>query len=55
MLIFWPISSLADAYKRYLSDAYKEKNMYNYIGQNGPKMTENGHILPKNDPYDLNF
>ena len=27
MLIFWPISSLGDAYKRYLSDAYK-KNMY---------------------------
>ena len=28
MLIFWPISSLGDAYKRYLSDAYKQKNMY---------------------------
>jgi hypothetical protein len=25
MLIFWPISSLGDAYKRYLSDAYKKK------------------------------
>ena len=27
MLIFCPISSLGDAYKRFLSDAYK-KNMY---------------------------
>ena len=28
MLNFCPISSLADAYKRILSDAYKKKNMY---------------------------
>ena len=27
MLIFWPISSLGDAYKRYLSDAYKKKHV----------------------------
>ena len=27
MLIFWPISSLGDAYKRYLSDAYKQKHV----------------------------
>ena len=29
--------------------------LYNYIGQNGQKMTENGHILPNNDPNDLKF
>ena len=28
MLNFCPISSLGDAYKRILSDAYKKKNMY---------------------------
>ena len=28
MLIFYPISLLADAYKRNFSDAYKKKNMY---------------------------
>ena len=29
--------------------------LYNYIGQNGPKMTKNGHIFPKNDPNHLKF
>ena len=30
-------------------------SLYNYIGQNGPKMTENGHIFPNNNPNDLKF
>ena len=32
MLIFWPISSLGDAYKRYLSDAYKKKHVARDMG-----------------------
>ena len=31
MLIFYPISILADAYKRNLSDAYKQKYVYFYL------------------------
>ena len=38
MLSFCPISSLGDAYKRYLSDAYNKKNMYAYKGDIGGKV-----------------
>ena len=27
--------------------------LYNYIGQNGPKMAKNGQKMAKNDPNDL--
>ena len=42
MLIFWPISSLGDAYKRYLSDAYKKKTCIKI----GVHTSINDHVAP---------